>query len=225
MPPAEILGWAVSTFGKAFAIATSFQKEGMVLIDMAAARGLDFRVFTLETGRLPAATLAMIGTVRERYGIPVEIVRPDEAEVAAMVARHGPDLFYASAANRRLCCEIRKVRPLERKLRELQAWATGLRREQSAHRSATPLIEHTGGKWKINPLAAWTAEEVERYTCRHRLPVHPLYAEGFASIGCEPCTRPILPGEEERAGRWWWERELHKECGIHVSAEALVRRA
>jgi len=167
----------------------------------------------------------MIETVRERYGITVELVRPDDREVAEMVARHGRDLFYDSVDKRLLCCEVRKVRPLARKLRELDAWATGLRREQSESRAGTPVAEWADGKVKLNPLAAWTAEDLDRYTREHDVPMHPLYARGFASIGCEPCTRAVHPGEGKRSGRWWWEEGTAKECGIHVTPEGLVRRA
>jgi thioredoxin-dependent adenylylsulfate APS reductase len=222
---AEVLAWAAGTFGSRFAIATSFQKEGMVILDIASHTGGKPRVFTLDTGRLPDETVQMIGAVRARYGIDVEIVRPDPAEVESMVAQHGPDLFYESLENRRLCCEIRKVRPLERKLRELDAWAAGLRRQQSDTRSQIAKIEQIDGRVKIHPLADWTSADVDAYIREHEVPVHPLYAHGYATIGCAPCTRAILPGEDERAGRWWWEQSGHKECGIHFSPGGKVQRA
>jgi thioredoxin-dependent adenylylsulfate APS reductase len=221
----EVLTWACQEFGDSFAIATSFQKEGMVIVDLASRIRPDVRVFTLDTGRLPDETLSMIDRVRERYGIAVEIVQPDPAEVRAMVEQHGADLFYLSVAGRELCCEIRKVRPLARKLRELRAWATGLRREQSATRIAVPKVETVDGHVKISPLADWTFADVDRYIQEHDVPVHPLYARGYTSIGCAPCTRPVNPGEDERAGRWWWEQDHHKECGIHFSADGTVKRA
>jgi phosphoadenosine phosphosulfate reductase len=221
----EILGWASSQFGSQFAIATSFQKEGMVILDLASRIRPDVRVFTLDTGRLPAETIRMIETVHDRYGLSVEVVEPDAAEVRQMVEERGPDLFYESVAGRELCCEIRKVRPLARKLQELKAWATGLRREQSASRAAVPKVETVDGRVKICPLADWTAAQVDQYIREFDVPVHPLYAKGYASIGCAPCTRPIQIGEDERAGRWWWEQDHHKECGIHFSADGSVRRA
>ena len=224
-PALEILNWAVATYGDKFAIATSFQKEGMVIVDMAARVTSHPRVFTLETGRLPGETLQMVDIVRERYGVAVEMVLPDPAEVDRMIAEHGRDLFYASVENRRLCCEIRKVRPLERKLRELRAWATGLRREQSETRAAVNRLEEVDGRMKISPLADWSAAQVDSYTRENNVPVHPLYARGYASIGCAPCTRAILPGEEERAGRWWWEENARKECGIHFTVDGLAKRA
>jgi thioredoxin-dependent adenylylsulfate APS reductase len=215
LPAPELLAWAVSAFPGRFAIATSFQKEGMVILDLASQFSSEFRVFTLDTGRLPDETYRMIETVRGRYGVRVEIVLPDPAEVESMVAERGPNLFYESVDGRRLCCEVRKVRPLERKLREFDAWATGLRREQSETRAAVPKVERVDGRMKISPLADWTAVELDEYIRVHNVPVHPLYQKGYASIGCAPCTRPVRVGEGQRAGRWWWEDDAKKECGIH----------
>jgi len=221
---AEILAWAMATFGDAFAIATSFQKEGMAIVDIASRLGSPVRVFTLDTGRLPEETYRMMETVRERYGIAVEAVFPDSGELERMVAERGPNLFYDSLESRRLCCEVRKVRPFERKLRELRAWAAGLRREQSETRSEVDKVERLDGRVRICPLADWTSGQVDRYIADNGVPVHPLYERGYASIGCAPCTRPVGPGEDERAGRWWWEQDARKECGIHFTAEGLVRR-
>jgi len=222
---AEILSWALSTFGDSFAIATSFQKEGMVIVDLAARIQPRVRVFTLDTGRLPQETHLMMDAVRERYGIALETVQPDVVEVAEMVAARGLNLFYQSAENRQLCCEVRKVRPLMRKLAGLQAWATGLRREQSPGRAGTPKVEKVESGVKVSPLADWTDAQVDRYIAEHNVLTHPLYEHGYASIGCAPCTRALEPGESGRAGRWWWEQDTKKECGIHISAEGLVRRA
>ena len=220
----EILEWALAVYRDRFAISTSFQKSGMVVVDLAARTGFPFRVFTLDTGRLPEETLRMVETVRKRYGVTVEMVRPDPAEVDAMVNLHGPDLFYDGVEFRKLCCETRKVRPLARKLRDLGAWATGLRRDQAETRAAVRKVAEIDGRLKINPLADWTGEEVEEYTRTRGIPVHPLYARGYTSIGCAPCTRPIEPGEDERAGRWWWERDAKKECGIHFAPDGSVTR-
>ena len=214
----------IASFGDEFAIATSFQKEGMAIVDMAWRLEPRVRVFTLDTCRLPDETYRMVETVRERYGIAVEMVRPDAEEVGAIVRERGADLFYESVENRRLCCEVRKVRPLERKLATLRAWASGMRREQSETRTAIEKVEHVGGRIKVNPLADWTAAEVERYTLENGVPVHPLYAAGYRSIGCAPCTRAVEAGEEERAGRWWWEAGAAKECGIHFGADGSVKR-
>lgn len=224
LPALDILKWAVATYGSSFAIGTSFQKEGMVVVDLASRIAPDVRVFTLDTGRLPEETHEMIQKVRKRYGINVEVVSPDPLEVERMVSEHGRDLFYESIENRRLCCEIRKVRPLERKLRELRAWATGLRREQSDTRADILQVEEIDGRLRISPLADWTSAEVDRYIAENRVDVHPLYARGYTSIGCDPCTRAIAPGEDQRAGRWWWEQNTSKECGIHFAADGKVRR-
>ncbi len=224
-PAPELLAWALETYGGSFAIATSFQKEGMAIVDLAARISPRVRVFTLDTGRLPDETHRMIDTVRERYGIAVEIVRPDAEEVRQLIAPRGPDLFYESVDARLSCCEVRKVRPLERKLATLSAWATGVRRGQSETRAVTAKIDRSASPVKLNPLADWSEAQVEEYTRVNRVPVHPLYARGYTSIGCAPCTRPILPGEDARAGRWWWEHGANKECGIHFGRDGKVRRA
>jgi len=224
-PASEILSWALTTYGETFAIASSLQKEGMVILDLASriAPG-KVRVFTLDTGRLPDETYQMIETVRKRYGIDFEMVFPAREEVERMVSGHGPNLFYSSVQSRELCCEVRKVRPLARKLRGLRAWATGLRRAQTATRAAVPKVEEADGRIKISPLADWTSEQVEEYIRENDVPVHPLYACGYASIGCAPCTRAVEPGEDERAGRWWWEEGAKKECGIHFAADGTIVR-
>ncbi|MFN3326059.1 MAG: phosphoadenylyl-sulfate reductase [Bryobacteraceae bacterium] len=223
-PAADLLRWAVATYGRNFAISTSFQAEGMILIDITAKIGLPFRVITLDTGRLPEETHRMIETVRERYGVAVEAVLPDRAEVESMVERYGSNLFYREPALRNLCCHIRKVRPLERKLRELRAYAVGLRRSQSETRTAVAKAEQINGVWKLSPLADWTREQVDEYTRRNDVPLHPLYARGYTSIGCAPCTRAVEAGEDERAGRWWWELDSSKECGLHFSPSGKLER-
>jgi len=221
----EVLSWALDTFGDSFAIATSFQKEGMVIVDLASRISSAVRVFTLDTGRLPDETYQMMELVRRRYGIQVEVIFPERTEVERLVTIHGPNLFYSSVPSRERCCEVRKVVPLARKLETLKAWATGLRREQSETRAAVPKVERQQGRLKLNPLADWTSEQVEEYIVRCKVPVHPLYGRGYTSIGCAPCTRAVEPGESERAGRWWWEEDEKKECGIHFSADGKVSRA
>jgi phosphoadenosine phosphosulfate reductase len=221
----EILAWAVETYADGFAIAASFQKEGLVVVDLVSRLTPHPRVFTLDTGRLPEETYRMMDTLRERYGISIELVFPDREEVERMTNQHGPNLFLDSVERRQMCCEVRKVRPLQRKLKELSAWATGLRREQSETRIHIPKVEAVEGRMKLSPLADWTAAQVDDYVRAHNVPVHPLYEHGYASIGCAPCTRPILPGEPARAGRWWWEQDAKKECGIHFAIDGTVRRA
>jgi len=220
----EILEWALDKYGKSLAIATAFQAEGMVILDMAARILPSVRVFTLDTGRLPEGTYGMIETVRERYGVAVETVSPVTAEVESMTALHGPNLFYREVPLRNLCCEIRKVRPLERKLQELAAWITGLRRDQNASRAEVRKVETIRGKVKISPLADWSADEVQDYIRQHDVPMHALYKAGYRSIGCAPCTRAVQPGEDDRAGRWWWEQDASKECGIHFTPEGKAER-
>jgi phosphoadenosine phosphosulfate reductase len=217
--PEEVLRWAYETYPR-IVIAASFQAESSVLIDMASRiRGRDdLNVVTLDTGRLPQATHDMVDRVRERYGIEVKVVAPDPADLQEMVGRHGANLFYRSPDLRRLCCDVRKTRPLARALRGYDAWVTGVRRNHAVTRSQTPMVapdlEH-GGLMKIAPLAGWSKEQVWAYIRENDLPYHSLYDHGYTSIGCEPCTRATTAGEDERAGRWSWERDEAKECGIH----------
>jgi phosphoadenosine phosphosulfate reductase len=220
----ELIAWAISTYGSRLAFTTSFQSEGMVVLDLAARISTGVRVLTLDTGRLPDETYAMIETVRAHYGITVECVAPDAGELEQMTALHGPNLFRESVAKRRLCCEVRKVRPLNRKLADFDAWVTGLRRDQETTRESLPKVEEVDGRIKISPLADWSKEQVEAYTREHGVPRHPLYARGYTSIGCGPCTRATAPGEHERAGRWWWEEDAAKECGLHFSPHGKAER-
>jgi phosphoadenylyl-sulfate reductase (thioredoxin) len=160
--------------------------------------------------------------VRQRYGSEVEVYFPDARQVEGMVRRHGPNLFQKSVESRLHCCSVRKVEPIRGVLEGLDAWITGLRRDQWASRSNIRKVEidhDHGGLAKINPLADWTLEEVKEYNAAHDVPVHPLYARGFTSIGCAPCTRETKAGEDPRAGRWWWEKNAPKECGIHCPIE------
>jgi phosphoadenylyl-sulfate reductase (thioredoxin) len=220
-----IVAWAVDRFGHRLALSTSFQPAGMVVLDMAARRGGPFRVFTLDTGRLPEETHQMMETVRRHYGLEIEVVMPDPGEVEAMVRQHGPNLFYRSVELRTLCCQVRKVRPLERKLKEFKAWMAGMRRDQAESRIGILKVDLHSPLVKIHPIADWTRAEVDDYIRRHGVPVHPLYARGYTSIGCEPCTRATGAGEDERAGRWWWEQGASKECGIHFEPDGTARRA
>jgi phosphoadenylyl-sulfate reductase (thioredoxin) len=166
----------------------------------------------------------MMELVRERYGVRVEAVSPEPAELVQIVSGHGPNLFYRSPELRALCCEVRKVKPLQRKLREFRAWAAGLRREQAETRAGVRKAQEIDGRVRLCPLADWSAQDVDRYIRDRHVPVHPLYARGYASIGCAPCTRAISAGESERAGRWWWEEQIGKECGIHFAANGRVVR-
>jgi thioredoxin-dependent adenylylsulfate APS reductase len=220
--PEEVLEYAMERWGDRLAVCTSFQAEGMVLLDMAWRIDPGVRVFTVDTGRLPPETYEIIETVRERYGIEVEVHFPDAARVREMTTRFGPNLFFRAVPARLLCCQVRKVEPIRDALEELDAWVTGLRREQWASRANIRKLEidhDHGGLAKLAPLADWTIEEVHEYLAEHDVPEHPLYAQGFTSIGCAPCTRPTAEGEDPRAGRWWWETNAPKECGIHCPLE------
>lgn len=215
----EIIAWALSEFRPRIALAASFGAEDVVLIDMLARLDVKARVFTLDTGRLPAETYALMDAVRKRYGLAIEVYFPATVAVEAMVREHGVDLFYASIEHRKRCCDVRKVEPLRRALQGLEAWITGLRRQQALTRSGVRKVEmHADhGLVKVNPLADWTTEQVWAYIRAHDVPYNALHDRGYPSIGCAPCTRAVGPGEDARAGRWWWEDPETKECGLHVS--------
>ncbi len=217
--PETVLQWAFETFPR-LVIVASFQAESSVLIDMASRIRRDARVLTLDTGRLPQQTYDMIDRVRDRYGIEVQVVSPDATDLQEMVGTQGANLFYRSPEMRRMCCDVRKSRPLERALAGYDAWVTGVRREQAQTRAHTAVVtadpEHEG-LTKIAPLAAWTKDQVWSYIGENELPYHSLYDLGYTSIGCGPCTRATTAGEDERAGRWWWEVNEVKECGLHWS--------
>lgn len=220
--PQDILAWALRNHSRGrVALCTSFQLEGMALLDMAWRIDPEVAVFTIDTGRLPAETLDLIDEVRERYGIRIEVLYPDATEVSELVSEHGVNLFYNSPELRLSCCEVRKVKPLNRKLATLDAWITGLRRDQNSTRATVAAVEtdHAhGGITKINPLASWDAVQVDDYIKANNVPVNALYSQGYTSIGCAPCTRATAPGEDPRAGRWWWEQGT-RECGLHYRLE------
>lgn len=214
----DLLAWARSQWGTKVALVTSFQAEGTVLLDMAWRHDPNLRVITLDTGRLPQETYRLIERIRERYQIDIEIFFPSAQLVQEMVRQSGPDLFYQSVEKRLRCCHIRKVEPMRRALGGLDAWITGLRRDQNAQRAKVRKIEldpQDGERFKLSPLADWSSEEVWDYVKTYRLPHHPLYSRGYTSIGCAPCTRATAKGEDPRAGRWWWERGGVSECGLH----------
>ena len=208
----------LNTFGQRSAVCTSFQAEGMVILDLAWRMDPHVRVFTIDTGRLPQETHELIDSVQERYQIPIEVICPDQSELSQLVTRHGMNLFYQSVPLRLLCCEARKVNPLNRVLQDLDAWIAGLRRTTSDTRRQVPKVEVDeahGNILKVNPLTDWSTEQVWEYIRANDLPYNRLYDQGYTSISCAPCTRPIQAGEHPRAGRWWWEQGVPKECGIH----------
>jgi len=223
-PAEEILRWGLDTFAPRIALSASFgSPEGMVLLDMM--HNIDpakTRVFTIDTGRLHQETYDLMDRVRTRYEVEVEVYFPKPEAVQAMVREHGLNLFYDSVDLRKKCCGVRKVEPLERALADLDAWIAGLRPEQSVTRGdvrAVEIDEVHGGRIKLNPLVRWTREDVMAYVERNHVPVNRLHDQGYPSVGCVPCTRSIQPGEDERAGRWWWENADERECGIHVGYE------
>ncbi|HLI51853.1 MAG TPA: phosphoadenylyl-sulfate reductase [Thermomicrobiaceae bacterium] len=229
-PPEEILRWAIGQFGQRLVITTSLQVEGMTILDMAWRLDPAIRVVTIDTGRLHHESHELMQLVRDRYQIPIEIYYPDAAELEAFVLSEGINSFYRDVSLRLRCCEIRKVKPLERALTAAAAWVTGQRRGQSPTRSQIRKVEIDrahGGILKLNPLADWTAAQVWEYVREHDVPYNPLYERGFTSIGCEPCTRPTGAGEDPRAGRWWWETDVPKECGINFlpGGSGVVRKS
>jgi phosphoadenosine phosphosulfate reductase len=193
-----------------------------VLLDMMHRIDPASRVFVIDTGRLPQATHDLIDRVRARYDKPVEVILPRAEDVQSMVRARGMNLFYESIENRQLCCRLRKVEPLNRHLADLDAWVTGLRRDQNVTRAGTPKLEIDyvhGGIVKVNPIAGWTHDEAMDYARAHDVPINRLHDRGYPSVGCDPCSRAIEPGEDSRAGRWWWENPETRECGIHVEEE------
>ena len=221
--PRQVLAWAAETFGDRVAMSISFQADGMVILDMAQQMGLGLRVMTVDTGRLPEQTYDLIDRVRDRYGIEIEVYHPDQDELADLTTSFGMNPFYESVSLRMLCCEVRKVNPINKALSGLDAWITGVRRGHSASRMGAGKIEidwQHGGIVKINPVADWTEDDVWAYVNDNDVPYNRLYDMGYTSIGCAPCTRPVSAGEDARAGRWWWERGVAKECGIHMSPVA-----
>ena len=184
-------------------------------------RNLDpaVEIFTIDTGRLFPETLQLKAEMERRFGFRYKVYRPDPVSVENFESNPGRDSIYESVANRKACCFIRKIEPLQRALAAADGWITGLRREQTATRSSVPKagVDRThGGILKICPLADWSADDVWDYIRRHKVPYNPLHDKGYASIGCEPCTRAVRPDEDPRAGRWWWEQSAHKECGLHL---------
>jgi phosphoadenosine phosphosulfate reductase len=197
--------------------ASSLGVEGMVLTDLIARHRLPIVVATLDTGKLHSDTLALLPAIEQRYGLKVEVHRPRSEAVVHFVGRHGELPMRQSVELRQACCALRKVEPMQRLLAGRTAWITGLRREQSETRAATPLRETAAdGREKFYPLADWSLQDVWHYVELHAVPYNALHDQHYPSIGCEPCTRAVAIGEDERAGRWWWEDDTAKECGLHL---------
>ncbi|MBN9202970.1 phosphoadenylyl-sulfate reductase [Methylibium petroleiphilum] len=203
--------------------ATSLGAEDMVITDLIARHALPIAIGTLETGKLHAETSVLIDRIEQHYGLAVEVYRPKNEAVIEFVRTNGEEAMYRSLALRKGCCGIRKLEPLSRMLAERGAWITGLRREQSDARGEVPFRDHDdAGRLKLNALADWSWADVWHYIERHQVPYNPLHDQFMPSIGCAPCTRAIAVGEPFRAGRWWWEDETAKECGLHVHQEAAT---
>ena len=221
--PVAVIGHALSLYHPALTFASSWSVEDIALIDMAAQIQPDIRVFSLDTGRLNPETYECAERVREKYGIEIEWMFPDREAVESLERAKGLFSFRETVENRKECCSIRKVEPLRRALKNQKAWMTGLRRSQSVTRVKLDVVEidkANGGILKISPLADWTHEQAVYYVKDRNLPYNRLYDQGYASIGCAPCTRAVRIGEDERAGRWWWESPEHKECGLHLTVPA-----
>jgi len=214
----QVLEQVQSEFSPA-AFATSFGAEDMVLLDLIASHARQISVFTLDTGRLPEETYRLMAEVRDRYPVAVQVYCPDTADLERYINLNGPDAFYRSVAQRKDCCHVRKVEPLARALDGKKAWVTGLRREQSPTREGLAIRQHdeAHGIEKFNPLLDWSWDEVRTYIVGRDVPYNALHDSGYPSIGCAPCTRAVEPGEDIRAGRWWWEDANSKECGLHVA--------
>ncbi len=215
----ERIGSLAAAIPGRIAFSTSLGIEDQAVLHAIAKSGADIDVFTLDTGRLFPETIETLDASEQRFGLRIRVLAPQREPVEVLVERDGVLGFRASIEARKACCAVRKVEPLARGLAGASAWITGLRREQSAGRAAVPFAawddEHA--LIKLNPLADWTVLQLDAYVSANRIPVNPLHAQGYPSIGCQPCTRAIRPGEDIRAGRWWWEHEDGKECGLHSS--------
>lgn len=215
---AEILRIGIETANGPVSLACSFSMEDVAIIDIAHQAGLNLGVFALDTGRLNEETYEVADALVERYRLKIDWYFPRHDDVENLERADGLFSFRESLDKRHQCCAIRKVEPLSRALKGLSGWVTGMRREQAVTRGDLPPVEVdelNGGLLKINPLLAWTEEQLLAYTEEHRLPRNRLYSQGYRSIGCAPCTRAVKPGEDARAGRWWWENPENKECGLH----------
>ena len=219
--PRALLVQVARRYGPGEAAISFSGAEDVVLIDMAHRAGLEFDVFSLDTGRLHPETYEFLEQVRKRYGIAIEMVMPEPEDIAGLVRAKGLFSFYEDGHSE--CCGLRKVEPLRRKLATLRAWVTGQRKDQGITRTDLPLEQEDvsfsapGNRLvKFNPLAEWTSADVWSYIRERRVPYNPLHDRGFVSIGCQPCTRAVGPHEHERLGRWWWEDAAHKECGLHA---------
>lgn len=216
--PEEVIRFFISHYKEKVAFSSSLGLEDQVITHMIATIDKNTRIFTLDTGRVFPETYSLIYRTNDRYDINIQVFFPDYKEVEEMVNKKGINLFYESIENRKECCRIRKIEPLKRAFKGLDAWICGLRREQSVTRNDMQVVEWDANNnlVKINPLINWTEQQVWDYIKANNVPYNVLHDKGFPSIGCQPCTRAIKPGEDIRAGRWWWENPEQKECGLHA---------
>ncbi len=214
--PKEVLTYCLEKYGNKIALASSLGLEDQVLTDMICKIDKTTRIFTLDTGRLFPETYQLISHTNDYYKINMEVFFPDHTDVEDLVKECGIDCYYKSIEERKRCCYVRKIKPLQRAFQGLDVWICGLRRTQSTTRTNVQLIENdrVNGLVKLNPLIAWSEEDVKKYIQANHVPYNKLHDQGFPSIGCQPCTRAVKPGEDIRAGRWWWEDPDHKECGL-----------
>lgn len=230
MSAGEMLAWAAAAFAaERLVLSTSFQHAGVAMIHMAMSAGLELRIATIDTLRLPPETYAFLRDVEERYGIDIEVQRPDPKHVQSMTRRFGEYLFFDSKTLQEYCCHVRKVRPNDELLKTVDCWVSGVRRDQSGRRVDTPkaaTVTEVGSRrriLKLNPMADWSRERLLAFIEQHDVPCHPLYEQGYRSIGCTICSTPTLAGEDQRAGRWRWfngderlDPKEAKECGLHI---------
>jgi phosphoadenosine phosphosulfate reductase len=216
----DIITYFLNNYSGKVTLGSSLGAEDQVLLDMMSKCCSDFSVFTLDTGRLFPETYELIDKTNKKYGMAIKIFFPDSQQVEEMINSKGINLFYDSIENRKQCCYIRKIEPLKKALPGNDVWVTGLRKDQSVNRFFTKLVEwnETYQIIKVNPLLTWTEKDVWTYIHTYNVPYNPLHDKGFPSIGCQPCTRAIKPGEDFRAGRWWWESSEDNECGLHVKS-------
>lgn len=214
----ETLQQLANEFPNKIIFTTSFGIEDQVITDFIFKNELPIRVVTLDTGRNFKETYKVFSRTREHYGKEIEVFFPKNDDVEKMMSTKGPYSFYESIENRKECCNIRKVEPLKRALAGMECWITGIRRDQTNNRTDMNIVDFDNGfdMFKANPLIEWTLEDVEKYLKENNVPYNALHDKGFVSIGCEPCTRAIKPGEDFRAGRWWWEGNSGRECGLHT---------
>ena len=221
--PEDMLVKLGELYGYKAVFTTSLGAEDMVILDMIMKNRIPLEIATIDTGRLPSETYDLMDKVRNEMGVNLKVYFPDSAEIQRMVSEKGINLFYRSPENRHLCCNLRKVQPLGKILKEKSAWITGIRSEQTEARHNSRKVEYDAEReiWKINPLLDWTRENVWNYIRQNRVPYNKLFDRNYKSIGCDPCTRAVGKNEPERSGRWWWENSI-KECGLHIPASGNI---